>query len=251
MVTAASINPTNIITLNACGLQCPGPIMQVSTKIHELKPGDILEVSATDPGFAQDVQAWCKKTGNTFLKAYKKDNAFMITLRKEHTDVPHPIKTESLEDSTMVVFSGDLDKALAAMIIANGSVAMGKKVTMFFTFWGLNILRKPDKVSVSKSLIEKMFGMMMPRGSSKLKLSKMHMSGMGTSMIKKVMKDKNVNSLEELIQSAKDNGVKLVECTMSMDLMGIKKEELIDNIDFGGVAAYLGEAEDAYHNLFI
>lgn len=251
LVKAASINATNVITLNACGLQCPGPIMQVSTKIHELKPGDILEVSATDPGFAQDVQAWCKKTGNTFLKAEKADKAFVITLRKEHTDVAHPIKTESLEDSTMVVFSGDLDKALAAMIIANGSVAMGKKVTLFFTFWGLNILRKPDKVSVSKSLIEKMFGMMMPRGSSKLKLSKMHMSGMGTSMIKKVMKDKNVNSLEELIQSAKDSGVRLVACTMSMDLMGIKKEELIDGIEFGGVASYLGATDKANHNLFI
>jgi peroxiredoxin family protein len=151
----------------------------------------------------------------------------------------------------MVVFSGDLDKALAAMIIANGAVAMGKKVTLFFTFWGLNILRKPDKVSVSKSLIEKMFGMMMPRGSSKLKLSKMHMSGMGTSMIKKVMKDKNVNSLEELIQSAKDSGVRLVACTMSMDLMGIKKEELIDGIEFGGVASYLGATDKANHNLFI
>jgi len=251
LVKAASINATNVITLNACGLQCPGPIMQVSTKIHELKPGDILEVSATDPGFAQDVQAWCKKTGNTFIKAEKSDNAFVITLRKEHTDVANPIKTESLEDSTMVVFSGDLDKALAAMIIANGAVAMGKKVTLFFTFWGLNILRKPDKVSVSKSLIEKMFGMMMPRGSSKLKLSKMHMSGMGTSMIKKVMKDKNVNSLEELIQSAKDSGVRLVACTMSMDLMGIKKEELIDGIEFGGVASYLGATDKANHNLFI
>lgn len=250
-IKIASTAETNIIPLNACGLQCPGPIMQVSSKIHELKPGDLLEVSATDPGFAEDVQAWCKKTGNTFIKAEKKDKAFVITLRKEHTDVPHHIKTENLEDSTMVVFSGDLDKALAAMIIANGAVAMGKKVTMFFTFWGLNILRKPDKISVPKNGIEKMFGMMMPRGSSKLKLSKMHMSGMGTSMIKKVMKDKNVNSLEELIEAAKDNGVRMVACTMSMDLMGIKKEELIDGIEFGGVASYLGATDQANHNLFI
>ncbi|PKM94146.1 MAG: pyridine nucleotide-disulfide oxidoreductase [Firmicutes bacterium HGW-Firmicutes-1] len=238
------------VTLNACGLQCPGPIMQVNSKIHELNNGDILEVFATDPGFGVDVQAWCKKTGNTFLKSEKRSKDFAIYIKKE-ASTSSPNKTEATDDSTMVVFSGDLDKALAAMIIANGAVAMGKKVTLFFTFWGLNILRKPEKVSVSKSLIEKMFGIMMPRGSKKLKLSKMNMSGMGTAMIKKVMNDKNVNSLEELIQSAMDSGIKFVACTMSMDLMGIKEEELIEGVEFGGVASYLGATEAANHNLFI
>ena len=146
---------------------------------------------------------------------------------------------------------GDMDKALAAFIIANGAVAMGSPVTMFFTFWGLNILRKPEKRKVEKSLIEKMFGAMMPRGAGKLKLSKMNMGGMGTRMMKKVMADKNVDSLEKLMNQAMKNGVKLVACTMSMDVMGIRKEEIIDGVEFAGVATYLGDAENSNVNLFI
>ena len=154
------------------------------------------------------------------------------------------------DNKTMVVFSGDLDKAIASFIIANGAASMGKKVTMFFTFWGINILRKPEKVSVKKSLW-KMFGFMMPRGSKKLKLSNMNMMGMGRKMIRKIMKDKNVSSLEELIESAIDSGIEIVACQMSMDVIGIKKEELIDGVKIGGVGYYLGEAEDSNVNLFI
>lgn len=244
-------NTYETITLNACGLQCPGPIMQVNSKITELNNGDVLEVFATDPGFPVDVQAWCKKTGNVFLKSEKREKDFAIYIKRVILDKSSSRKVQNLDGSTMVVFSGDLDKALAAMIIANGSITMGKRVTLFFTFWGLNILRKSEKISVPKSFIEKMFGSMMPRGSQNLKLSKMNMGGMGTSMMKNVMKDKNVNTLEELIQAAMKNGVKFVACTMSMDLMGIKKEELIDGIEFGGVASYLGAADESNHNLFI
>ena len=151
----------------------------------------------------------------------------------------------------MVVFSGDLDKALAAFIIANGGAAMGREVTMFFTFWGLNILRRSMAVSVEKNLVEKMFGWMMPRGTQHLTLSKMNMGGMGGWMIKNIMKKKNVSSLDELIRQAKEQGVRLVACNMSMDLMGIKKEELIDGVEIGGVAAYLAAAEESNVNLFI
>jgi peroxiredoxin family protein len=149
------------------------------------------------------------------------------------------------------VFSGDLDRVLASFIIANGAAAMGRPVTMFFTFWGLNVLRKPQKQNVKKSMVEAMFGGMMPRGVNKLKLSKMNMGGMGTAMMKKVMRDKNVDSLEELIKKAMKSGVKIVACTMSMDVMGIRAEELIDGVELGGVAAYLGDAEEANVNLFI
>jgi peroxiredoxin family protein len=151
----------------------------------------------------------------------------------------------------MVVFSGDLDKAIASMIIANGAAAMGKEVTLFFTFWGLNILRKSEKQNVSKGFVENMFGKMMPRGVKKLKLSKMNMGGLGTKMMHGVMKAKNVNTLDDLIQSAMDSGVKFVACTMSMDIMGITKEELIHGVEYGGVAAYLGATEESNHNLFI
>jgi peroxiredoxin family protein len=151
----------------------------------------------------------------------------------------------------MVVFSGDLDKALASFIIANGAAAMGRKVTMFFTFWGLNILRKREKSAVKKTLIEKMFGAMMPRGSGKLKLSKMNMLGMGSAMMRGIMKKKNVASLDSLIEQAIKNGVKLVACTMSMDVMGIHREELIDGIEYAGVASFLGAAETSDATLFI
>ena len=155
------------------------------------------------------------------------------------------------QGKTLIVFSGDLDKVLASFIIANGAAAMGRPVTMFFTFWGLNVLRKAEAQKVRKSFIEKMFGFMMPRGTGKLKLSKMNMGGMGTAMMKKVMEDKNVDSLESLMKHAMDSGIRLIACTMSMDIMGIKKEELIDGVEFAGVASYLGDAEESNVNLFI
>jgi len=153
---------------------------------------------------------------------------------------------------TMIVFSGDYDKAIAAFIIANGAAAMGDEVTMFFTFWGLNVIRKQSKVKTGgKSLLQKMFGWMMPRGASKLGLSKMNFLGLGPVLMKKVMKAQNVMTLEELIASAREQGVKLVACTMSMDVLGFKKEELLDDIEYAGVASYLAEADEANVNLFI
>lgn len=156
-----------------------------------------------------------------------------------------------MSSKTMIMFSGDLDKAMAGMIIANGAAAMGDDVTIFFTFWGLNILRKAQKINVRKSFMEKMFGWMMPRGAEKLGLSKMNMGGMGTAMMKDIMKKKRVSSLPELIRSAQEMGVKFIACTMSMDVMGIKEEELIEGVEFAGVATYLGEADGANVNLFI
>nr|WP_275450017.1 DsrE/DsrF/DrsH-like family protein [Halothermothrix orenii] len=151
----------------------------------------------------------------------------------------------------MVVFSGELDKAIASFIIANGAASMGNKVTMFFTFWGLNILRKDRAVNTKKGFMEKMFGKMMPRGSKKLPLSKMNMMGLGPRMIRKVMEGKGVDSLESLIKQARENGVNMVACQMSMDVMGIKKEELIDGVEVGGVASFLGAADKSNMSLFI
>ena len=236
--------------LDACGLCCPGPLMQVKSCIDELQNNQILKVTASDPGFFEDIKAWCHRTNNELLEITKiKGN--IIAYIKKNIDNPANITTEPKDNKTLVVFSGDLDKAIASFIIANGAASMGKKVTMFFTFWGLNILRKPEKVSVKKGLIDSMFGFMMPRGSKKLKLSNMNMMGIGAKMIKMVMKNKNVSSLEELIQSALDSGIEIVACQMSMDVMGIKREELIDGVKIGGVGYYLGEAEDSNVNLFI
>lgn len=153
--------------------------------------------------------------------------------------------------TTIVLFSGDYDKAMAAYIIANGAAAYDHEVTIFHTFWGLNALRKDEQISVKKTFIEKMFGKMMPRGANKMGLSKMNFAGMGPKMIKDVIKKHNAMPLPDLIEMAKEQDVNLVACTMTMDLLGLKEEELLDGIDLGGVAAYLGEAAEGNVNLFI
>jgi len=246
-----------IKVLDCCGLQCPGPIMKVYEAICSMEENEILKVSATDMGFAKDIDSWCRRTGNTLIKTERKDKENIVYIKKGVAvcDVSAAsittVKTQLPQGKTLVVFSGDLDKVLAAFIIANGAASMGRPVTMFFTFWGLNALRKQEKISVKKPIIDKMFGAMMPRGTKKLKLSNMNMGGMGTLMMKKVMKDKNVDSLEELMKKGMASGIKLVACTMSMDVMGITKEELIDGVELAGVGSYLGDAEESNVNLFI
>ncbi|MFC5469823.1 DsrE/DsrF/DrsH-like family protein [Cohnella suwonensis] len=155
------------------------------------------------------------------------------------------------EKTTIVLFSGDLDKALAGFIIANGAAAYDHDVTIFFTFWGLNTMRKEEVVKTNKGLLEKAFGWMMPRGAKKLGLSNMNMLGMGPKMIKHVMKKHNALTLPQLIELAREQGIKLVACTMTMDLLGLRQEELIDGMEYAGVAAYLGDATNAKVNLFI
>ncbi|AZV57815.1 DsrE/DsrF/DrsH-like family protein [Clostridium sp. AWRP] len=244
--------------LDACGICCPGPLMRVNSNIQDMKEGEVLKVMASDQGFYEDIKSWCERTNNELLDR-KKDKGNIIAFIRKGNKKQAAQNSESVnngtiaqkDNKTLVVFSGDLDKALASFIIANGAAAMGKKVTMFFTFWGLNILRKHEKVSVSKGFMDKMFGFMMPRGAKRLKLSKMNMLGMGTKMMKMVMRNKNVSSLDELIKAAIDSGIEIVACQMSMDVMGLKQEELIDGVKVGGVGYYLGEAEDSNVNLFI
>lgn len=241
-------------SIDACGLCCPGPLMQVKAAMDPLKQGQILKIVASDPGFFEDIKAWSKRTNNQLIDVAKAGGVITAFIKKgvQGDSVQQEPAAAALKDNkTMVVFSGDLDKAIASFIIANGAASMGKKVTMFFTFWGLNILRKHEKVSTQKGFMDKMFSMMMPRGSRRLKLSKMNMLGMGGKMIRKVMKDKNVSSLEDLIKAAMCNGVEVVACQMSMDVMGLKQEELLDGVKIGGVGYYLGEAEDSNVNLFI
>lgn len=248
----AEISAKNIKVLNCCGLQCPGPIMKVSEALSDMKQSELLKVSATDMGFSADIESFCRRTGNTLVKTERENKENIVYIRKGTAlSDTQKVKSDSSDGKTIVVFSGDLDRALASFIIANGAASMGRKVTMFFTFWGLNILRNPDAPKLNKPFMDKMFGGMMPKGTTKLKLSKLNMGGMGTAMMKKVMKDKNVDSLEILIKQALSNGVKLVACTMSMDIMGIKKEELIEGVTLGGVASYLGDAEESNVNLFI
>ncbi len=245
--------PSARIRLDCSGMQCPGPIMKVFESMKTMQDGEILEISASDPGFAADIASWCRRTGNVLVSNEKRGNDYVAVVRKssltEHKAQSPATSPE--EGKTIIVFSGDLDKVLASFIIANGAAAMGRPVTMFFTFWGLTALRKEKKQPVRKTFMESMFGSLLPRGTKKLKLSKMNMAGMGTVMMKKIMKEKNVDSLEDLMKNAMKAGVRIIACTMSMDVMGIKKEELIDGVELGGVGTYLGSAEESNVNLFI
>ncbi len=154
---------------------------------------------------------------------------------------------------TMIVMSGELDKHLAAMIIATGAAAMGMKVILFFTFWGTAALRAAHKKVGGKNFMSKMFGMMLPKGRDKLVLSKMNMAGMGTAMMKGLMKKKNVASLDQLYDVAAQLAVKIYICEMSMDLMGMKKEEMIDypDLEVCGVATMLAHAKESAIQFFI
>ena len=238
--------------IDLCGLSCPGPLVKVKENMDKIGDGEVFKAKASDPGFYNDIQAWAKSTNNEILSLKKDgDNIFVDILKNKKNNSSKENKIIETNDGlTIVVFSGDLDKAIAAFIIANGALTMGKKVTMFFTFWGLSILKRKN-IDTNKSLIEKMFSFMLPKNSKELPISKMNMFGTGPKMIRWIMKKKNIMSLETLMAESLKNGANLVACTMSMDVMGVKKEELIDQISFGGVGQYLGEADKANKNLFI
>jgi NADPH-dependent 2,4-dienoyl-CoA reductase/sulfur reductase-like enzyme/peroxiredoxin family protein/rhodanese-related sulfurtransferase/TusA-related sulfurtransferase len=238
------------VRVDACGLQCPGPILRLKEEMDRLAPGETLTITASDPGFFQDAQSWARVTGNPLCRISTEKGVVTAVIEKGGSA---PATTSAGgNDKTIIVFSGDLDKAIASFIIANGAVAMGRTVTMFFTFWGLNALRKTDQSSgTGKTLIEKAFSAMMPRGSRRLPLSRMNMGGIGSRLIRSIMGRKNVPSLEEMMATAIRGGVRVVACQMSMDLMGFRREELIEGIEVGGVATYLEASERADNNLFI
>lgn len=239
------------LKVDACGLMCPGPVMQLKKNYETLKTGEQLQITATDQAFGKDVASWCKVTGAELVALENKNGVVAATIRKQEKTAPHASVQNNADNKTLIVFSDDLDKALASFVIANGAASTGKKVTMFFTFWGLNVIKKRQKPAVSKDIFGKMFGWMLPAHSGKLKLSKMNMGGAGSWMMRLIMKQKRIDSLESLIQQAVDNGVEMIACTMSMDVMGVQKEELMDNVTLGGVASYLERAEEANVNLFI
>ncbi len=241
------------VTLNACGLQCPGPILQLKAAIEGVAVGEAVAITASDPGFVADAPAWCRTTGHELvgIEPAGPGEYRATVVRRAAPAVSGGAPQAGARAMTNVVFSADFDKAMAAFIIANGAAAAGYEVTLFFTFWGLNILRKPAPVAVRKNLIERMFGWMMPRGAEHLALSQMNMGGAGLAMIKGIMRHKHVMTLSELIQQARRSGVRLVACTMSMDLMGIKKEELIEGVEEGGVALYVDHLSRSSSGLFI
>ena len=241
------------LKINACGLQCPGPIMQVKKAMDTLAPGEQVEIVATDAGFARDASAWCDTTGNRLIGSHEEKGRYTVTIEKGDPAAVCPSSAGAIagRGKTLILFSDDLDKALATFVLANGAAATGQKVTVFFTFWGLNVLKKVQKPKVKKDIFGKMFGMMLPTSSLKLKLSKMNMFGMGSRMMRFLMKQKGVDSLESLRSQALAQGVEFIACQMSMDMMGISREELLDEVTIGGVATYMERADKANVNLFI
>jgi len=239
-------------TLNAVGLQCPGPIMKTYKAMEALDAGELLEVTVSDPAFGRDIRAWAKKTGNDVL-SLKSDKGLIVVLLRKNKAVPVVALPAATRDKlTLVVFSDDLDKVMASMIIANGALAMGKPVSLFFTFWGLDVLRRENAPARDKPMMDRMFSSMLPSGVDHLNsISKMDMHGLGAKMIRKVMHDKGVETPGHLLQSLVDGGAQMIACQMSMDVMGIHQSELIDGVEIGGVAAFLGEASESGTTLFI
>jgi NADPH-dependent 2,4-dienoyl-CoA reductase/sulfur reductase-like enzyme/peroxiredoxin family protein/rhodanese-related sulfurtransferase/TusA-related sulfurtransferase len=247
------------VKIDACGLSCPGPIMKLKENIDSLTDGDRIEVTATDPGFSRDAAAWCRTTGNTLLSQTEANGNFTAVIEKKMR--PESIRedqnsncnagNQSPKGKTLIMFDDDLDKAIATFILANGAAATGAKTSIFFTFWGLNVIKKANKPKVHKDIWGKMFSMMLAGDSTKLGLSKMNMCGIGAKMMRKVMKVKNIDTLESLRDQARRNGVEFIACQMSMDVMGVKKEELLDGVTIGGVATYMERADQANMSLFI
>lgn len=241
------------LKINACGLQCPGPIIQVKKAIDSITAGERVEIVATDAGFARDASAWCDTTGNKLVETHDEKGRYTVVIEKGDpaSACPSNSYTGGGRGKTLILFSDDLDKALATFVLANGAAATGQNVTIFFTFWGLNVLKKVQKPSVQKDIFGKMFGMMLPSGSLKLKLSKMNMFGLGSPMMRFLMKRKGIDSLESLRSQALAQGVEFIACQMSMDMMGIQREELMNDVTIGGVATYMERADKANVNLFI
>lgn len=239
------------LKVDACGLSCPGPILRLKEAIESVNEGQVLEITSTDPGFVRDAESWCVSTGNTFLSKDSSKGIHVIRVRKGDIQKENVCADTGGKGKSFILFSDDLDKVLATFVLANGAAATGEKVTIFFTFWGLNAIKKHKKPKVTKDIFGKMFGMMLPGDSRKLKLSKMNMAGIGSKMMRHIMKKKNVESLESLRDMAIANGVEFIACQMSMDVMGVDKEELLDNVTIGGVATYMNRAEDSSLNLFI
>jgi len=215
-----------------------------------MAPGRVLEAVATDRGFRNDLPAWCASTGNTLVSLTEDKGVFTALVRKGGGE-PRQESAVPEKRTTIVLFSGDMDRNLAALIIATGFAALGHEVTVFCTFWGLSVLRKEHPPRVRKSLPEKLFGMMLPTGPKRLALSKLHMMGAGTAMMKQVMKSKGVDSLPDMLSQAMEMGVVFQACEMSMGVMGIRKEELLDGVETAGVGTFASLSEKSAATLFI
>ncbi|ACV78926.1 FAD-dependent oxidoreductase [Nakamurella multipartita] len=241
-----------LVDLDCTGLACPGPIMALQARMAELAPGDEVLAHVSDPGFRLDAPAWAAKNGHSMLELVPEGPGYAARFRKGGIGIVPGGPAARLKDKkSFVVFSGEFDRVLASFILANAAASMGDEVSMFFTFWGLNALRRLDPPTREKNALDRAFSAVLPSGPDSLPLSTMNMFGGGPALIKKIMKDHHVPSLPELIASAQQTGVRLIACTMTMDLLGIAHEDLIDGVELGGAAMFFGEANESNGAFFI
>jgi len=257
-VASASAAPGKAIALDCTGLSCPGPLLKLHKKLNEVQNGTIIDVTASDFGFEDDVKTWVEKNGHTLISASSDDEKVYAKIQKGQSSVINEDSQaiagalmKDKERATIVLFSGEYDKVIGALIIAQAAASLGKKVTVFATFWGLNALRIKPRKKPKKKFMEKMFGKMMPRGVEEFPLTQMNYGGLGKKIIKSVMKKHNVKTPDKMIKDAQELGVEFIACTMSMDLLGIRKEELLEGVSFAGVAKYISHADDSNVTLFI
>jgi len=230
-------------------LQCPGPVVRIKQELDKLGDGATIKVLAQS-SFAPDLTNWATSSGHKVCKITPTPTHLEAILRKGAGPKP-AVGVAAPQSGAMVLFSNDLDKALAALIIATGMAATGMQVSIFFTFWGLSVLRKHPGPQVKKSFLSTMFGWMLPRGAQKLALSKLHMAGAGTALMKHVMAQQNVASLPEMLHQARALGVKFIACDMAMGVMGLTREELIEVDEVAGVATFIARAKESGPTLFI
>ena len=245
-----SSNSNKILHVDAKGSQCPGPIMALHDELRQAAVGQHIIIEVTDPGFKSDLVAWCHVTENELVSLNEENGVFTaeVIKQKEFGESSIPKKEDSV---TLVVFSNEMDKGMAAFNIALGALAMGMQVQVFFTFWGLSLIRKSNDEKVHKSIMETMEAKMMPKDDKSLPLSHMNLMGMGRKMMEKIMKDKQVPPLDFMIHLAKFDGVKFIACQMSMEILDIKKEDLLENIEIGGVATMVEFARKSNVQFFI
>ena len=237
------------IVVDVQALQCPGPVVRIKKELDRLGEGAVIKVIGA-PGFAPDLANWAQSCGHKVVKLVQKDGHLEAVVRKGVAPSCTGV-AGAANSGALVLFSNDLDKALAALIIATGMMAAGMQVSIFFTFWGLSVLRKHPGPQVKKSLLNAMFGWMLPKGAQKLALSKMHMAGLGTATMKQVMASQNVASLSDMLQNARAMGVKFIACDMAMGVMGLAREELIEVDEVAGVATFIARAKESGPTLFI
>jgi len=236
--------------LDVRALACPGPVVRLKQEMDALANGETLQLTAS-VSFAPDLNSWLASSGHELISQSETDNHLVALIRKRSGEEGSKGPSAASDKAAIILFSNDLDKALAALIIACGMAAAGQKVSVFFTFWGLSVLRKNPGPSVKKSLLSTMFGWMLPKGATKLALSKMHMMGMGTGMMKFVMGQQQVPTLPELMVQAKQLGVKFIACEMAMNVMGLQREELVEVDDVAGIASFAELAKQSGSTLFI